>query len=119
MALRLKRTHKIGIFFLAVFVISFSLLELFEERFKEERWTTNPAQRYKMVDDLIESQLLMYKSKLEVRKILGEPSSSSNAEKDIFIYSIGDLPNFFNSRKEHLLIIFVNQSVDEVTLAFE
>ncbi|WP_299366104.1 hypothetical protein [Winogradskyella sp.] len=119
MILKPERILKIGIFFLLVFLISHGLLWLFEERFDKTRWASDPLHRYEMVDDLIESQLLMQKPKPEVIAILGEPSSSSNTEKDMFIYKIGDPPSFFNSRKEHLLIIFVNQKVDEVTLAFE
>ncbi len=119
MILNPKRILRIGLFFLAVFVISYGLLWLFEKRFDKTQWESDPMHRYQMVDDLIESQLLMRKSKPEVIAILGEPTSSSNEEKDIFVYNIGDPPSFFNSRKEHLLIIFVNQKVDEVTLAYE
>jgi len=116
---KLKRKHKLILFFFLAFAVSLSLIWLFEERFDDNEWKANPAQRYKMADDLIESQVLLRKSKSEVRTLLGEPTSSSNVEKDIFIYDIGDPPSFFDSRKEHLLIIFVNQSVDEVTLAYE
>lgn len=116
---RLKRNDKIGLFFFLAFIISTSLIWLFEERFNEEQWAENPSQRYKMVDDLIESQLLMDKSKSKVVALLGQPTSQSNVEKDIFIYRIGKQPSFFESRREHLLIIFINQKVDEVTLALE
>ena len=119
MWLRLKRNDKIGLFFFVAFIISSSLIWLFEERFTQEQWRTNPSQRYKLVDNLIESQLLIGKSKDEVIVLLGEPYSKSNVKEDIFIYRLGKQPSFFNSRKEHLLIIFVNQQVDEVTLALE
>jgi outer membrane protein assembly factor BamE (lipoprotein component of BamABCDE complex) len=119
MALQLKRIHKIGLFFLAVLVISWSLLKLFEVPFDKANWKTNPTERYEMVDDLIESQLLMGKTKVEVITLLGKPYSSSTTENDIFIYKLGDQPSFFKSRKEHLLIIFINQKVNEVTLALE
>lgn len=116
---RLKRNDKIGLFFFTAFVISSSLIWLFEERFNEDQWASNPSQRYKMVDDLIESQILIDRSKAEVKDILGEPSSQSNDDKDIFVYNIGKQPSFFENRREHLLIIFQLQKVDEVTLAFE
>ena len=119
MKIQSKRIYKLIVFFLAVIVISGSLLYLFEKPFSETEWKENPLQRYKMVDDLIESQLLIDKSKSEVILLLGQPYSSSNIEKDIFIYRLGDQPSFFESRKEHLLIIFENQKVDEVTLALE
>jgi hypothetical protein len=119
MRLKLKRIHKIGLFFFAVLVISWSLLKLFEVSFDKELWRNNPTERYKMVDDLIESQMLISKTKNEVRILLGEPYSISNIQKDIFIYRLGDQPNFFKSRREHLLIIFLNHKVDKVTLALE
>lgn len=119
MKLQPKRIYKILVFVLAVFIISASLLWLFEKPFNATEWKSNPLERYKMVDDLIESQLIMDKSKDEVMSLLGQPYSSSNIEKDIFIYRLGDQPSFFNSRKEHLLIIFEHQKVHEVTLALE
>ena len=119
MRLKLKRIHKIGLFFLTVLIISWSLLKLFEVPFDKELWRNNPTERYEMVDDLIESQLLISKTKDEVRMLLGDPYSSSNIQKDIFIYKLGDQPSFFKSRREHLLIIFVKQKVVKVTLAQE
>ena len=116
---RFKRNDKIGLFFFTAFVISSSLIWLFEERFNEDQWASNPSQRYKMVDDLIESQILIDRSKAEVKDILGEPYSKSNDDKDIFVYNIGKQPSFFENRREHLLIIFELQKVEEVTLAFE
>ncbi len=117
--IKLKRNDKIGLFFFVAFIISSSLIWLFEERFTKEQWRTNPSQRYQMVDDLIESQILIDKTKDEVVLLLGEPYSSSTIEKDIFVYRLGDQPSFFKSKREHLLIIFIDQKVDKVTLALE
>lgn len=119
MQLKLKRIYKIWLFVLAVLVISWSLLWLFEVPFNTELWKSSPTERYQMVDDLIESQELMGKTKAEVLTLLGKPNSSSTTQKDIFIYQLGEQPSFFKSRKEHLLIIFLNQKVDEVTLALD
>ena len=119
MILKLKRLDKIILFFVIAFIISISLIRLFEVPFDEVKWAQEPEYRYKMIDDLIESQRLMNKSKTEVLQILGLPSSSAIQPKDIFIYTIGDPPSFFESRKEHLLIVFVDQKVNEVTLAFD
>ncbi|WP_422107011.1 outer membrane protein assembly factor BamE domain-containing protein [Winogradskyella sp.] len=116
---KLSRNNKIGLFFFLAFIISMSLIWTFEERFDKQRWKNQPDSRYQMIDDLIESQLLMGTTKAQVISLLGEPTSSSQTDKDSFIYNIGDPPSFFNSRKEHLLIIFVDQKVDEVTLAYE
>ena len=117
--LRLKRNDKIGLFFFVAFIISTSLIWLFEERFKRQQWRSEPARRYKMVDDLIESQLLIDKTKDEVIVILGKPNSISTIEKDVFAYRLGEQPSFFEASREQLIVIFVNQKVEKVTLAQE
>ncbi len=119
MWIRLKRLDKIIIFFVLAFFISLSLIQLFEKRFDETQWAADPLHRYKMIDNLIESQFIMDKTKQEVLQILGEPTSRSISQEEFFIYDIGDPPSFFDSRKEHLMIIFENEKVKEVTLAFD
>ncbi|EDP71124.1 hypothetical protein FBALC1_01532 [Flavobacteriales bacterium ALC-1] len=117
MRLKLKRNDKIGLFFFVAFVLSSSLIWLFEERFNKQQWRSQPTTRYKMVDDLIESQLLIDKTENEVIVLLGKPNSSSTIEKDVFAYGLGEQPSFFKSKQEQLIIIFVNQKVVKVTLA--
>lgn len=119
MWLKLKRIHKIGLFFLVALMLSLLLLGLFEKRFDEVEWKNLPTQRYEMVDNLIESQVLNNMTKTEVIGLLGKPSSRSVIEKDIFLYKLGTSPSFFKSQTEQLLIVFVNQKVDKVTLAIE
>ncbi|MFC0603168.1 hypothetical protein [Winogradskyella pulchriflava] len=116
---RLKRNDKIGLFFFVAFILSSSLIWLFEERFDKEQWRSNPSLRYKMVDDVIESQLLIGKPKYEVIELLGQPSSRSSAEKDAFLYRIGRQPGFFETKREQLLIIFEAQTVVKVTIVEE
>ena len=119
MILQLKRIRKIGLFFLAALILSWFLLELFEKRFDEAEWKSLPTQRYEMVDDLIESQVLHNMSKTEVITLLGEPSSRSTIKNDIFLYKLGTAPSFFESIPDQLLIVFINQKVGEVTLAVD
>ncbi|WP_369998421.1 hypothetical protein [Winogradskyella sp.] len=119
MITRLKRNDKIGLFFFVAFIISTSLIWLFEERFDKEQWRSNPQQRYKMADDLIESQLLIGKTKEEVISILGYSSNTIESSQEILTYSLGKQPSFFETKKEYLLIIFIDGRVKEVTLAVE
>lgn len=117
MKLTLKRFDKILlVFFLAVF-ISLSLIWVFEERFDKEQWSANLTQRYKMVDNLMESQVLIGKSKDDVILMLGYPNLSSDNENQVFAYSLGVPPSFFNSKREKLLVIFREEIVEDVTLA--
>ena len=116
---KLKRNDKIGLFFFVAFVLSTSLIYLFEERFDKDLWSTQPSKRHEMVDDLIESQILLNKTKKEVIDILGEPNSSINNENNAFTYRLGQAPSFFKSNRERLLVVFEDQKVSKVTLAIE
>lgn len=117
--LRLKRHDKIGLFFFVALIISTSLIWLFEERFDKNKWSTEPSKRHQMVDDLIESQLLIDKTKDEVIILLGEPNSSISAEKDVFLYRLGQAPSFIKSQREQLLVVFENDKVLKVALTLE
>ncbi|MFK7781927.1 hypothetical protein [Psychroserpens sp.] len=116
---KLKRNDKIGLLFFVAFVLSTSLIYLFEERFDKNLWSTQPSKRHEMVDDLIESQILINKTKDEVIDILGEPNSSFTNEKDVFTYRLGQAPSFMKSKRERLLIVFEANKVSKVTLAIE
>jgi len=113
---KLKRNDKIGLFFFAAFVISTSLIYLLEERFDQDLWSTQPSKRHKMVDDVIESQLLIGKTKDEVIFLLGEPNSSISADKDVFLYRLGQAPSFIKSQREQLLVAFEDDKVLKVAL---
>lgn len=116
---KLKRREKIGLFLLVAFVLSISLIWLFEKRFDKDDWKNEPLSRYQMVDNLIESQLLIDKTKVEVLELLGRPSSSVSQEKDAFLYKIGTEPSFFESSPDQLLIVFEDDKVAKVTLAID
>lgn len=117
MKLTLKRFDKILLVFFLAVMISTSLIWLFEERFDEKQWRANPTQRYKMVDDLLESQILRGKSKDDIILMLGYPNLSSDTEYEVFAYSLGTSPSFFKSKREKLLVIFKEEIVEDVTLA--
>lgn len=117
--LKLKRIDKIGLFFFVALIISTFLIYLFEERFDKNQWRSDPLRRYQMVDDIIESQLLIGKTKDEVIFLLGEPNSSISGKRDVFLYRLGNPPSFFESKKEQLLIAFENEKVMKVATALE
>jgi hypothetical protein len=117
--LKLRRNDKIGLFFFLALIISTTLIYLFEERFDKNQWRSDPSRRYQMVDDIIESQLLIGKTKDEVIFLLGEPNSSISAEKDVFLYRLGNPPSFFESKGEQLFIAFENEKVWKVATTLE
>jgi hypothetical protein len=111
MWIKLKRNDIIGAIFFAAFVVGTSLIYQFEERFNQEDWHDNPPQRHKLVDDLIERELLIGKTKAEVVLILGQPNSDPRLKNHIFSYDIGQPPSFTKSKPQQLLIVFKNERV--------
>ncbi|QXP77403.1 MULTISPECIES: hypothetical protein [Winogradskyella] len=114
---RNNQTNQIGLIFFSAFVISTSLHFFFENRFTEEQWKTKPMTRSKIVDDLIESQILLYESKSNVIKRLGEPDRVLTTEKDIMLYELGLAPQHYKNQAEHLYIEFINETVSKVSIA--
>ncbi|MBU2939029.1 hypothetical protein KO494_05690 [Lacinutrix sp. C3R15] len=114
MYIKLKRNDKIGLFFFLAFVLSTSLIWLFEERFNPEQWQSQPLTRYKMVDDIIESEILLGKTKNAVFLLLGEAIPSTLEGKEHLMYSLGKPPSFFEPKKERLVVVFENNLVVKV-----
>ncbi len=95
-----------------------------KDEFKTETWTTDPNNRYKIVDDLINRKLLDKKSKTEVINLLGLPSKydddfgfiehiyrTDSLKKDTdLVYTIGVRPGIYQPRG-HFLIFFKNDTV--------
>ena len=115
---RLNRNDKIAFFFIVAFAISFSLIWIFEDQYDKDVWMNTPTERYKMADDIIESQMLLNKSKIEVIELLGEPNAVLS-DQNAFVYKLGSPPSFFSETKEHLLVVFTQNSVSKVSLALE
>jgi len=118
MKLRLKTQYKIiGLFFLVAIVISLSLISVFDETFDQELWHSNPSERYKMVDDILENNHFIDKTKEEIFSLLGAPESDVFVGDNAFLYRLGKSPSFFESKQNQLLIVFQNGKVAKVSLA--
>ena len=116
MWLRVKKYDKVILLFFAAFIAACSLLWLFEEQFDESKWITSPTERYKMADDIIESKLLIGKTKDEVILLLGEPEMSLEVGGDALLYNLGKSPSFFKSEEDKLMVLFYNNVVAQVAL---
>ncbi len=114
MWLKLKRNDKIGLFFFVAFVLSTTLTWLFEERFNEQQWRSERTTRYKLAEDIMESELLIGKTKQEVIALLGSPSPSTLTGNDHLVYALGKPPSFLESKAEKLVIVFENSFAIEV-----
>ena len=108
---RLKRNDQIGLIFFIAFIVSTSLIYQFEERFNEDDWRNAPTKRHKLVEDLLERELLIGKTKTEVIIMLGPPNSNSTLKKDIIIYDLGSPPSFSKGNPQQLQIRFKNENV--------
>ncbi|MGC1472300.1 MAG: hypothetical protein WA775_06885 [Psychroserpens sp.] len=112
--MQIRKYDKVLSFFFVAALIGSFLIWSFEAQFDEEKWRTDPSRRYKIADDIIDSDLLIGMSKLEVIDLLGEPVDLIETEVDLINYKIGAPPSFSKSVNEQLVIIFENAKVVEV-----
>lgn len=114
---RNNQRNQIGLILFMAFVISTSLHFFFEAHFTQEQWNNRPMTRHKIVDDLIESKILLNKPKPKVIELLGEPNWILATEKDIMLYELGLAPNRDDRQVDHLYIEFSNGTVSKVSIA--
>ncbi|WP_299116286.1 hypothetical protein [uncultured Winogradskyella sp.] len=118
--LKLIRIIKVIVFLLVVVVSSKLLISIFDERFDKAKWHNKPLERYQMVHDIIESRLLIGKTKGDIISLLGQPNSVVSKPKRGFVYKLGTEPSFFNTEEEvKMLVIFQNEKVSKVTEAID
>ncbi len=94
-----------------LFVILYAYAYYPKEEFNRKEWISNPQERYEMTENIIESNMLIGKSKDEVIKLLGGDYSISN---DSIYYEIGMLPGLFRLEPDILDIYFENNIVVRV-----
>ncbi|MEM5563690.1 hypothetical protein WNY78_01170 [Psychroserpens sp. AS72] len=99
---------KVILFFFVVFSLGSLYSLVFEEQFDEKKWHARPSKRYKIVDDIIDDEIFIGKSKQDVIEILGAPVDPITSEKDILNYKIGTPPSFKELKREELIIEFEN-----------
>lgn len=102
----LKKYDKVLFVFFAAILIGSFLIWTFEERFDEKAWRANPEKRYQMVDDIIDSDLLIGKSKEDIIELLGSPYNTNLYGKDNFAYRLGRPPSFSESKRTILIVDF-------------
>jgi len=112
--LKIKKLDIVVLFFFSAAIIGTCLIWVFEERFDQNAWNSNPSMRYKMSDDIIDSELLIGKTQQEVVLILGTSGLSNVQDEDHMVYRLGKGPSFFESQEEKLVVIFENTFVIDV-----
>lgn len=93
------------------------------KKFDAEAWEEKPGLRYEMIDNMIETNFLIGKSKNEVANILGKVQWLSwdfdvnNYNPNAWNYGLGLTPGAFTDQKEDVEIIFTNDKVSKVILS--
>lgn len=98
----------IGIILLWMFSVSYYP----SNEFNKKEWQTNVEERYKMSENINESEMLIGKTKEEVIELLGKEFYSYN--ENHIAYELGFVPGFFNIDPDVLDIYFENGKVIRV-----
>jgi hypothetical protein len=80
--------------------------------FDKNEWNSNVEERFKMSEDIIESEILIDKTREEVIEILGNDFITNN-ESEI-TYELGHVPGLFNIDPDYLDIKLENGKVISV-----
>nr|WP_321243936.1 hypothetical protein [uncultured Psychroserpens sp.] len=111
---RLTTIDKAFFIIFGVALIASFFTWVFEERFDEKIWHSNPSRRYKMADDIIDSEIFIGMTRSEIVDILGEPVDPLNNVLSLLNYKIGTPPSFSEILREELIINFVNDKAVNV-----
>jgi hypothetical protein len=97
-----------------VLIIMFFSLLFYEPQydFDRERWLADSEARHEMRDNLVESEILINKSKSEVIHLIGEPKSKDST--DLWIYDLGMSGAGFGWQFNYLELTFENGIVSDV-----
>ena len=80
--------------------------------FNKDEWNLNTGERYKMSKNLIESKILVGKTRNEVIDLLGKDFVSNTESR--LTYELGYVPELFNIDPGYLQIVFENRVVKNV-----
>ncbi len=80
--------------------------------FDKQKWHDDIDKRYELSEDLIDSAILIHKTKTEVKQILGDDYQKSG--NDRWIYDLGLRPQLFGIDPDYLEIEFKNDRVVKV-----
>lgn len=98
----------IGLIYLWIFSISYYP----SNDFDQTEWKTNTEERYKMSEDIIESKILIGKTKQEIIELLGNDFYSYS--ENHIAYGLGFVPRLFNIDPDVLVVYLKNGKVIKV-----
>jgi hypothetical protein len=99
--------------YVGIVILSMLIMEYYPKRnFDRKEWLNNKDGRYEYSDDIIDSKMLIGKSKSEVIKILGDDGNEYN--NNDWYYMLGFRPELMNIDPDTLEIDFKNGKVINV-----
>lgn len=87
-----------------------------EQKFDKEIWKNEPEQRYKQVDDLINSKILLGKSKQEIKVLLTNDCKYCDENSDSWMYYLGEGHDDKDFKWEVLDVEFKNEIVFNISV---
>lgn len=87
-----------------------------EQKFDKEIWKNEPEQRYKQVDDLINSKILLGKSKQEIKVLLTNDCKYCDETSDSWMYYLGEGHDDKDFKWEVLDVEFKNEIVFNISV---
>lgn len=100
------------LYFFVVAIWYWNIIFYPHREFSQDSWQNNFEKRYEMSEYIIKNNLLLGKSKEEVKQLLG--TAKQAYEKDIWTYYVGFVPGIANIDPDILVIEFVNGVVVKV-----
>jgi len=100
------------IYFAIIIIWMFSITYYPNKDFDQNKWKSNIEARYEMSEDIIDSKILIGKTKKEVVDLLG-PNFYTHGENHIS-YDLGFVPGLLNIDPDFLDIYFENEKVNRV-----
>ncbi|OOQ58372.1 hypothetical protein BC343_11090 [Mucilaginibacter pedocola] len=101
------------VFYVLLVIGFFAAMAYYPDRdFDREGWNTNKDTRYEYSESLIESRMLIGKTKTEVRRLLGADEGRDNDSS--WCYELGFKPGFGNIDPDYMCIKFLNDKVVSV-----
>lgn len=99
----------VGLVMLWIFSISYYP----SKDFDRQKWLTDKEKRYELSEEIIESKMLIGKTKAEVKQILGDEENIENS--NLWNYYLGYRPQLFGIDPDVLDIEFENGKVIRVS----
>jgi hypothetical protein len=100
------------IYFVIIMLWIFSISYYPSNDFDRQKWLNDKEKRYELSENIIESKLLIGKTKMEVKQILGDEENGDNS--DLWNYYLGFKPQLFGIDPDVLDIEFKNGKVIRV-----